>query len=129
MATTIGQAVVLVAGVALCSFALWGIFAPQKLLQFVKSMMDTNWGIYVAVIIRLILGAALIVSAPSSRFPMLFVIVGWIAIVAAVTGVILGRARLRRFVAWWFRWFTPLGVRLWLLIAVAFGAFLIYGAS
>ena len=71
MAVTVSQIVVLVAGISLCVFASWGIYAPQRLLQSVKGMMGADWGIYFAIIVRLILGVALIITAPGSRFEFL----------------------------------------------------------
>jgi hypothetical protein len=89
--------------------------------------MDQDWGIYLAVIVRLVLGLALILSASDSRFPSVFLILGWIAIVAGVAAAFLGRERLRRFVNWWVERFSPSGIRLWVLFAMAFGGFLVYG--
>ncbi len=129
MVVTVSQIVVLVAGVSLCMFAAWGIYAPKKLLQSVKGMMDADWGIYFAIIVRLMLGIALIISAPDSRFPLVFQIVGWVAIIAGVAAAFIGRERLRRFTNWWFERFSPPGIRVWVLFAMAFGGFLIYGVS
>ena len=129
MVVTVSQIVVLVAGVSLCMFAAWGIYAPKKLSQSVKGMMDADWGIYFAVIVRLMLGVALIITAPGSRFPLVFQIVGWVAIIAGVAAVFIGIERLRRFTNWWFERFSPPGIRLWVLFAMAFGGFLIYGVS
>ena len=129
MVVTVSQIVVLVAGISLCMFAAWGIYAPQRLLQSVKGMMDADWGIYFAVIVRLMLGVALIITAPGSRFPLVFLIVGWVAIAAGMVAVFIGRERLRRFTNWWFERFSPPSIRLWLLCAMAFGGFLIYGVS
>jgi hypothetical protein len=129
MVITVSQIVILLVGISLCVFAAGGIYAPQKLLQLVKGMMDEDWGIYFAVSVRLLLGLALITIAAGSRFPFVFLILGWVAIVAAVVAVFIGRDRLRRFVNWWFERFSPQGIRLWLLFALAFGGFLIYGVS
>ena len=129
MVVTVAQIIVSVAGISLCMFAAWGIYAPQRLLRSVKGMMDADWGIFFAVIVRLVLGIALIIAAPDSRFPLVFPIVGWVAIVAGVAAVFIGRERLRRFTNWWFERFSPPSIRLWLLFAMAFGGFLIYGVS
>ncbi|MDH3747644.1 MAG: hypothetical protein OER97_05515 [Gammaproteobacteria bacterium] len=107
--------------------ATLGIYAPQKLTGWVKDTVDKDWGIYLAVLVRLLLGAALIIAAPDSRFPLAFLVLGWIAIVAAVVVAIMGRKRLRLFVGWWLKQFSPAAVRVWLLFGFAFGGFLIYG--
>ena len=128
MIVSLSRIVVLLTGVSLCLFAAWAIWVPRRMLHAVKGIFDQDWGIYVAVIIRLVLGFALVLYAPDSRFPSAFLILGWIAIAAAVAAAFLGRVRLRRFVDWWIEKFTPIGIRLWVLIAMAFGAFLIYGS-
>jgi len=120
------QIVVLALGVIVCALSVWGTVAPDKLCKLVNGAMERDWGIYMAVVARLLLGAALIVIAPDSRFSLAFEILGWLAIVAAVIILFAGRDRLRRFVAW-FGQSSQAMIRVWLLFGTAFGAFLIYG--
>jgi len=120
------QIVVLALGVIVCALSVWGTVAPDKLWKLVNGAMEKDWGIYMAVVARLLLGAALIVIAPDSRFSLTFEILGWLAIVAAVIILFAGRDRLRRFVAW-FGQSSQAMIRVWLLFGTAFGAFLIYG--
>ena len=127
MAVFVSQIIVLVIGVTVIVLAGWGMFAPERLMTFVTSAMDKYWGIYIAVIVRLVLGSALIIVAPASLFPIIFQTLGVIAVVAAIALVLLGRERIRRFIAWWSERFSASIVRLWLLFGVAFGGFLIYG--
>ena len=123
----VSQIVVLVIGVAVIVLAGWGIFAPEKLMTFVTSAMDEYWGIYIAVIVRLVLGSALIIVAPASQFPIVFQALGVIAIVAAIALALMGRERMRQFLAWFSERFSARSVRLWLLFGMAFGGFLVYG--
>ena len=127
MVIFISQIVVLVFGVTIFVGAGRGVSSPEKLMTLVTSTMDQRWGIYIAVISRLVLGAALIGVAPASSFPIVFQALGWIAIVAAVALAVAGRQRLRRFIAWWAERFSASIIRLWLLFGLAFGAFLVYG--
>jgi hypothetical protein len=120
------QLVVLAFGVVVCGLSLWGSFAPDKMMKLVYGVLDKDWGIHLAVIVRLLLGTALINAASGSRFPRLFEILGWIAVIAAVGIVLMGRARLRRFVGW-FQRLSPAMIRTWLLFGIAFGVFLVYG--
>ena len=126
---TIARIFVVVLGATLFVFAAWGFVNPRKLLQVVKATMDTDWGIWLAVVVRLLLGAALIIVAPAAAFPVSFVVIGWIAIAAAVAAVLLGRPRLRAFTNWWIDRFSGAGVRIWVLVALAFAGFLVYGAA
>ena len=127
MIIVVSQIVVLVIGVAVIVLAGWGIFSPEKLMTFVTSAVDKYWGIYIAVIVRLVLGSALIIVAPASQFPIVFQALGVIAIVAAIALLLMGRERIQRFVAWLSERFSAQTVRLWLLFGMAFGGFLVYG--
>ena len=127
MVVLVSQICLLVIGVTIIVLAGWGMFAPAKLMTFVTSEMDKSWGIYVAVIVRLVMGSALIIVAPASRFPIVFQALGVIAIVAAIALVLMGRERIRRLLAWFSERFSASIIRLWLLFGVAFGGLLVYG--
>ena len=127
MVILLSQISLLAIGVTIIVLAGWGIFAPEKLMTFVTSAMDKSWGIYVAVIVRLVMGSALIIVAPASPFPIVFQALGVIAIVAAIALALMGRERMRRLIAWFSERFSAPIIRLWLLFGVAFGGFLVYG--
>ena len=122
------ELIIAVLGALVCLFSAWGTLAPERLMKLVSGIMNQNWGMYAAVIVRLLLGVTLIVAAPGSRFPLIFQALGWIAILAAVVLALMGRSRLRRFIAWFER-LSPLMIRVWLLFGVGFGGFLLYGVS
>lgn len=122
----VSQIVVLAFGAAIGALCVWGIVVPEKMMNFVYGATEKDWGIHLAVVLRLLLGAALVIAAPHSHFPLIFEILGWFAIVAAVVLLFLGRARLRKFIAWFQHMPRPL-IRVWLLCGVVFGAFLAYG--
>ena len=128
MAATGSELIIVVVGILVSAFSGWGIFAPQRLVQTVSVVMAKDWGIHAAVVVRLLLGLALIIAAPDSRFPLIFQILGWVALVAAAILAFMGRDRLRRFVSWFER-ISPLMTRVWLVFGFAFGGFLIYGVS
>lgn len=123
----VSQIIVLVFGIAVIGFAGWGIIAPGKILMFATSAMDRHSGIYIAVLVRVILGVVLISVAPVSSFPITFRVLGSIAIVVALALAVAGRERTRRFIAWWSERSSATVIRLWLLLGIALGAFLVYG--
>ena len=129
MVTFISQIMVLIIGGTVVVLAGWGMFAPGKLMMFVRSAMDQHWGMYIAIAVRLVLGLALISVAPSSLFPVVFQVLGWIAIISAVVLAAVGRERVRRLIAWVSERFSASIIRLWLLFGIAFGAFLVYGVN
>jgi hypothetical protein len=126
MLIEISQTVVLAFGIAVGVLSVWGVLAPDKMMKMVYGVVHQDWGIHFAIVLRLVLGAALVIAAPESRFPLFFEILGGIAIVAAVALLLMGRERLRKFVAWFER-MPPAMIRVWLLFGIAFGAFLVYG--
>ena len=129
MIVTISKTVVMIAGLCLIGMGAWGFLKPQKLMQWVKDTMDADWGFWFAILVRVFLGIALITAAPASKFPSGFWVVGWIAITAAIAVAVMGREMLRKFVQWFLDRFSPALIRFWLLFALAFGGFLIYGVS
>ena len=124
--TDVAKFVVLILGSLVAVLSLWGIYAPGRLLAMVQGVMRRSAGLDVAVIARVLLGAALILAAAGSKFPTVFQVLGWLTLAAAVGLLFVGRERLARFVDWFDR-FSPLLIRLWLLLGIAFGVFLVYG--
>jgi len=115
-------------GVLVCLGSLVGIVAPAKLIGVVRSVMDRPGVLYLAVIVRVALGVLLIAAAPVSRFPLLFLVFGWIAIAAALAIPFIGYVRMVRLMEWFVR-MPAAAIRGWLIFGLAFGAFLIYGAG
>ena len=115
-------------GVLVCLGSLVGIVAPAKFIGVVRSVMDRPGVLYLAVIVRVALGVLLIAAAPVSRFPLLFLVFGWIAIAAALAIPFIGYVRMVRLMEWFVR-MPAAAIRGWLIFGLAFGAFLIYGAG
>jgi hypothetical protein len=126
MLTTASQLVVVALGAFVCAFSIWGLYAPARLCKFAIDFIEKSWAIAVAVLGRLVLGAALIAASPTSRFPEFFHFLGWLAIVAAVIILFMGRDRLRKLGAWFGR-LSNLVIRVWLTFALLFGGVLVYG--
>lgn len=128
MIVNVAQVVVLLFGIVIFALSAWGVYAPEKILKFAKDVMNQDFGIYAAVVVRVLLGVALILAASESRLPTVFQALGWIAILAAVIIALVGRERLLRFAAWFDR-FSPTLIRVWLVVGMAFGGVLIHGVT
>ena len=126
MAVLVSQVIVLILGITVFGLSAWGIYSPDSLVKMVTRAMNQIYGMYIAVIVRLLLGVTLIIVAPVSRFPTVFNVLGWIAIIAAGGLILIGQENVGRFVAWFER-FSKSIIRLWLLLGMAFAGFLIYG--
>ena len=118
------QIIVVLFGLVLVLFSLWGIASPERLVRMVHGVMDKSWGIPFAVGVRLIMGVALLFTAPASKFPVLFKAFGWLALIAAAALPVLGRERLVPLFDWFQK--SNLVIRLWLIVGVIFGVFMLY---
>lgn len=124
----VSQIIVLLFGIAVCVLSVWAMIVPQWLRRLVRTITDQAWGYYAAAAVRVLLGLALIFAAPVSRLPIAFQVVGWLAIAAAIGLLIIGQGRLSKLVEWFNR-LSDTVFRAWLVTAVVFGLFLIYGAA
>ncbi len=104
-----------------------GVAAPTALVRFVQSLWATPAGMYWAIGFRLTLGGVLLVAAPESRFPRTLQVLGVASMAAAIAVAALGYLRLAQFAEWWAD--QPQAViRALAVVAVLFGAFLVYAA-
>lgn len=127
MNASILQYVVIVFGAAIAMACVWGVVSPMGLIRWVRTVFDTDWGMPMAIAVRVVLGVIFILVASETKFPMFFTIFGILMLVAAVVLPFVGKERLRRLLAWAEGWPAP-GIRLWLLLGTVFGVFVAYGA-
>ena len=128
MITTILQTIILLFGITMCAVCVLSIYSPNRLVKVVKTVGGKTWGIFVAIIVRLLLGMVLILLAPDTRFPVIFMVLGALFILSAIIIQFVGRNRINLLMTWIER-LPPLSIRLWLLLGIAFGSLLIYGIS
>lgn len=107
-----------VAGVSL-------IAKPDVLINFLRDNSNKLWLRGFAVVVRLILGIALILHSDASRWPIVITVLGYIAIVAALFIAVLRQRTFERLMAWILSWIAPFA-RVGGVFAVIFGALLIY---
>jgi len=122
------QAAILGIGTIISLVCLTGVMLPAQLLHAIRAAWQYPAAMYVAVMVRLTLGVLLLLAAPHSRFPLSFQVLGWITIMAALLLPVVGHARIDRLLDWWSGRSTT-GIRLWSLAGLAFGCFLVYGAT
>ena len=101
-----------------------GVVAPQRLISHVKSWQSPA-GLYTAAGIRLVLGVALLLGAPSSKAPDILRVLGIIAIIAGLITPLIGLERFSKLLNWWAARGSTF-VRFWGCVAVAIGLLLIY---
>lgn len=115
-------------GAIISLVCMTGVMLPAQLLHAIRAAWQYPAAMYVAVMVRLTIGVLLVLAAPICRFPPAFEILGWLAIVAALLVPVVGRVRIGLLLDWWSRR-SRTGIRLWSLAGLAFGCFLVYGAT
>ena len=101
------------------------VINPEVIFGFLRNNLDKLELHILAVVVRLILGVLLIDQSSISKFPFVIEIIGWLSIVAAIFLAVLGRGNFKRLMSWALSLVKPIG-RVGGVLAVAFGAFLIY---
>jgi len=101
------------------------VINPEVIFGFLRNNLDKLVLHILAVVIRLVLGALLIYQSNISKFPFVIEVIGWLSIVAAIFLAVMGRRNFNRLMSWALSLSKPFS-RVGGILAVAFGAFLIY---
>jgi hypothetical protein len=118
------QITVLLLGGLILLVCGFGVVAPALLIRTGRNLWASPFGMFLAVLIRLLLGGALLLVASASRFPTTFRILGVITLLAALIVPFVGHARIGRIMDWGAT--LPAWImRLWLSVGVLFAAFLL----
>ncbi len=118
--------VALVLSLLVAALGALGIASPRRFIGVVRSF-ETPTGLYLAAVLRGVLGVALFFSAPMSRAPEVLRIAGVIFIVAGITAQFYALQRSRkppRLLAG-----TGVGVRGWAAITFVLGLSLAYAVA
>ncbi len=111
-------------GVLIVFACAYGIANPQGLLRLVDRFAGVG-GYLVAIVVRLVLGAAAILAAPASLLPVFLYIVGGISLLAALALMLMGRRGFERLIRWVAGWESRL-LRAGLVLGMLFGVALIW---
>ena len=116
--------ILILLGILITGIGAVGVAQPQRLVAPFLSWQPRA-RFYIAVGTRLVLGAVFVLAASGSRFPTLILTLGVIAIAAAICFLLLGPKRVEVLVQWWFKQSSGF-LRSWFVVAILFGAFLVY---
>lgn len=114
-------------GLLIVAIGLVGFIAPGVLVTILGHFV-TSTGLYVAAAVRIAIGVVLLGAASTSRFPKTFRVFGILAVVFGLATPLVGVERAQALMNWWSAE-APLSVRLWALVAVAVGGFILYAFS
>lgn len=96
------------------------------ILDYILFNKESSWLYFFAIVMRLILGAALLQTASKSRHPLVFLVLGGIALAAALIFLLIGHEQFQHMMSTLLSYFENSG-RWTSILALAFGAYLIYG--
>ena len=116
---------IIIFGTLTCLAGIVIVINPEVIFGFLRNNLEKMVLHILAVIIRLVLGALLIYQSNISKFPFVIEVIGWLSIVAAIFLAVMGRRNFSRLMSWALSLSKPFG-RVGGILAVAFGAFLIY---
>ena len=117
--------IIQIVAVLILAGCVFGLVAPKGFIGAVNRVVSKPGGWIFAVVIRILLGAALLTAAQASKFPLTFTALGWIAIAAAIGILLLGPSRMQQIVRWVER-LGPTGIRIALAFGAAFAGFLLF---
>ena len=112
-------------GVFIVVTALIMLIRPALFLDHMQRYSHTASMHAMAVVVRVILGIALILYAEHSKFPLVFEIIGWLSVIAAAIFAVIPHKRFTNLINWVVKRFTPYA-RVGASVGILFGAFLIY---
>ena len=113
----------LAVGFLIAALGLTGVIAPQILLTISNAFMSES-GLVAAAIIRVSLGAVLMLAARGSRSPAFLRALGLFAVLAGVFTFFLGVDRAHQIQRWWLGQ-GPLLIRLFPALALVFGLLIV----
>jgi hypothetical protein len=119
--------VALVLSLFVAALGALGIVLPMRLLSIIRQFQRPA-GLYAVAILRVVLGVALLLAAPSSRLPQVVRILGIIIFVSGLITPLFGLERFRRLLNWWSAR-GPAFMRVWAGFALAFGLLLAYAVD
>ena len=117
--------IILLFGTATIVAGIIIVIHPESVFGLMRRKLESLGLHILAVVVRIIIGVALIMCAAESKYPTAILILGWISIVAASVLGIMGRTNFMRLMSWALS-FAPSFVRIGGFLAILFGGFLIH---
>jgi hypothetical protein len=96
---------------------------PRDFARFAQSTKV----LYGAVAARIVIGAVFVFASSTCSRPLAIGTIGVVLLVAGFAGLFAGMQRIKALIAWFLK-FSDSALRAWAVIAVMFGAFVVYAA-
>ena len=87
--------VIIIFGILLILAGLSLVVDPDIIFNFISTGGDKLWLYIIAIVVRLVLGIFLIISAKASRYPTAIKVFGYIFVLAAAVLIFMGQGSFR----------------------------------
>ncbi len=114
-------------GLVLAALGVVALFTPSVLLELARRIA-TPEGLYLAAAIRIGFAALLLAVAGRSRSPVGLRVLGVLTLIAGLVTPFIGAERAQEAIVWWSSR-GALPVRLWSVVAIAFGLFMAWAVT
>lgn len=111
-------------GFLIVAQGLLGLSMPDPFVLLIGALQAPPV-LYLAAVVRVVIGTILVLAAPMSRTPLAMRVLGWLIIAGGVLTPIIGVAFAESILAWW-RLGGPPVVRVWAGVALVLGIFIVY---
>ena len=117
--------IIILFGIATLIAGVIIVINPEWIFGLLRRKLDSLVLHILAVVVRIIIGVALIMCAAESKYPTALLVLGWVSIIAAFVLGVIGRTYFRQLMYWALN-LKPFLCRFGGLIAIFFGGFLIH---
>jgi hypothetical protein len=117
----------LVIGVMIAVQGIVGLVSPETFTEFIRAF-QVSPVIYLAAIIRVLIGAILVLAAPASRAPLLLRGLGVLIVIGGLLTPFVGAQFAGVVLGWWSVGGPPV-VRMWASASLLIGSFIIFATG
>ena len=118
------SAIVVIVGLIIFGMGIAVLIQPGTLRKMLQVFLAKHWWSLVTVI-RVVVGILLMLAASKSRAPTFIIAVGILFVLSGTPLPLLGTPRIERLAGWWLER-SNTTLRLWGLLAAAFGAVILW---
>ena len=104
------------------------IIEPNAIFDFIGRHSESLGAHIFAVVVRVIIGVALISCSAVSKFPITLQFIAWVSLVSAVITALIGRTKFKALIAWAVS-VSSIYKRIGGFVAILFGSFLFYAVA
>ena len=122
----VGKFVVIIFGIFLICVGLLMLFRPTKARDYIRKAGSTNLINYAEITIRMIPAFGLVLSAEISKFPEIFMLLGWFMIATSLVLYFVPRKLHHKYALWCASILKPTLIRVISPLSILFGCAILY---